>query len=180
MIQRHVGYVILVLAMLASPALAHGYKLGDLAIGHPWARATPGGAKVGGGYLSVTNSGTSSDRLTGVTFSDADHVEIHEMSMDGGVMKMRPLPNGVEIKPGETVKLTPEGNHLMFMGLKAPLKQGDMVKGQLTFEKAGPVDVEFKIDTIGAMAPSHGDHNGGAMKMDGMKMDNMDKMHDSH
>jgi len=173
---------------LAAPSIAHGYKTGDLQIGHPWARATPGGAKVGGGYLSVTNNGTAPDRLISATFSDADHVEIHEMSMDGGVMKMRPLPNGIEIKPGETIKLSPENGHLMFMGLKAPLKQGDKVKGQLTFEKAGPVDVEFKIDSIGAMEPTHGDHaggdkaDGGMMKMDGMKMNNpdMDKMHGSH
>ncbi|RTL54521.1 MAG: copper chaperone PCu(A)C [Bradyrhizobiaceae bacterium] len=158
-------------------AFAHGYKVGDLAIGHPWARATPGGAKVGGGYLSVTNNGSTPDRLTGASLSDADHVEIHEMSMDGGVMKMRPLPNGIEIKPGDTVKLAPDGNHLMFVGLKAPLKEGDMVKGQLTFEKAGKVDVEFKIDSIGASAPTH-DRAGGAMKMD-EKMDGM-KMDHSH
>lgn len=157
---------ILTLALLAAAigpgaALAHGYKLGDLAIGHPWARATPGGATIGGGYLSVTNTGAAPDRLTGATLSDADHVEIHEMKMDGDVMRMRPLPDGVEIKPGETVKLAPEGLHLMFVGLKAPLKAGDMVAGQLTFEKAGTVAVEFKVDAVGAMAPGH-DH----MKMD--------------
>jgi len=176
----------------ALPSVAHGYKAGDLEIGHPWARATPGGAKIGGGYVSVTNNGTTPDRLVGATFSDSDHVEIHEMRMDDGVMKMRPLPDGVEIKPGETIKLSPENSHLMLMGLKAPLKQGDKIKGQLTFEKAGTVDVEFKIESIGAMEPAHaghmgGDQMGGAMKMDGMKMDgmkmnnpDMDKMHGSH
>lgn len=150
---------LLVIAAGSIAALAHGYKLGDLAIGHPWARATPGGATVGGGYLSITNNGTSPDRLTGVTFTGADHVEIHEMKMDGGVMQMRPLPAGVEVKPGETVKLEPEGIHLMLMGLKAPLKKGDMVAGTLTFEKAGPVNVEFKIDEIGSMGPGgHAEH----------------------
>src|ERR1700750_1540748 len=115
-VMRIVGSALLALAVgIAAPSIAHGYKLGDLSIGHPWVRATPGGAKIGGGYLSVTNNGTAPDRLTGATFSDADHVEIHEMSMDGGVMKMRPLPNGVEIKPGEKVKLAPEGTHLMLM-----------------------------------------------------------------
>jgi len=177
---RLLGGAMVALAVgVAVPAFAHGYKLGDLAIGHPWARATPKGAKVGGGYLTVTNSGKAADRLTGASLSDADRVEIHKMSMEGGVMKMRPLPNGIEIKPGGTVKLSPEGNHLMFIGLKAPLKQGDMVKGSLTFQKAGSIDVEFKVDSVGAMAPTHGDHMGGD-KMGGMKMQNMDKMHGSH
>ncbi|HEY0235900.1 MAG TPA: copper chaperone PCu(A)C [Afipia sp.] len=135
-------------------ALAHGYKIGDLAIGHPWSRATPGGAKIGGGYLSITNKGTSPDKLTGGSLSVADHIEFHEMKMDGGVMQMRPIEGGITIKPGETVKFEPSGNHVMFMGLKEPLKQGDMVKGQLIFEKAGTVDVEYKIDAIGATGRS--------------------------
>lgn len=126
------------------------YKVGDLTIGRPWTRATPGGAKVGGGYLTITNNGTAPDRLTGVSMSAAGHGEIHEMKMDGGVMTMRPLAAGIEIKPGETVKLEPGGYHLMFMDLKAPLKEGTVVKGQLQFEKAGKIDVEFKVDAIGA------------------------------
>lgn len=135
-------------------AFAHGYKIGDLAIGHPWSRATPGGAKIGGGYFSITNKGTSPDKLTGGSLSIADHVEFHEMKMDGGVMQMRPIEGGITINPGETVKFEPSGNHAMFMGLKEPLKQGDMVKGQLIFEKAGTVDVEYKIDAIGATGKS--------------------------
>ena len=135
---------------LAGPVAAHGFKIGDLTIGHPWTRATPGGAKIGGGYLTVTNNGTAPDRLTGVALSVAGHGEIHEMKMDGGVMTMRPLANGIEIKPGETIKLEPGGYHAMFMDLKEPLKEGTMVKGQLQFEKAGKVDVEFKVDAIGA------------------------------
>lgn len=160
----------------AAPVFAHGYKIGDLTIGHPWTRATPGGASVGGGYLAIINKGTAPDKLTGATLSVADHVEIHRMTMEGGVMQMRPIEGGVDIKPGETVRFEPSGNHLMFMGLKEPLKQGDMVKGQLTFEKAGTVDVEFKVDAVGAPGPSHDDHaGGGEMKMDGMK--DMDHMH---
>jgi copper(I)-binding protein len=162
------------LAICAAPSFAHGYKIGDLSIGHPWARATPGGAKVGGGYLSITNNGTAPDKLTGGTLSVADHVEFHSMTMDGGVMQMRPIEGGVEIKPGETVKFEPSGNHLMFMGLKQPLKEGDMVKGQLTFEKAGSVEVEYKIDSIGATGPAgHADHMSG----DQMKMNGVDHMH---
>lgn len=150
---------------LAAPASAHGFKIGDLDIGHPWARATAGGAKVGGGYLSITNNGTTPDRLVGVSLSTADHGEIHEMKMDGGVMQMRPLPDGIEIKPGETVKLAPGGYHAMFMDLKEPLKEGTLVKGQLTFEKAGKVDVEFKVEPIGFTGEKSGAMGG--MKMDG-------------
>ena len=142
---------------LAVPAAAHGFKVDDLTIGHPWTRATPGGAKIGGGYLSITNNGTTPDRLTGVSLSVADRGEIHEMKLDGGVMTMRPLANGIEIKPGETVKFEPGGYHVMFMDLKEPLKEGTMVKGQLQFEKAGKVDVEFKVDAIGATGRKSGD-----------------------
>lgn len=136
--------------LVASSTAASDYKAGDLSIGNPWTRATPGGAKIGGGYLTITNNGTAPDRLTGVSVSVAGHGEIHEMKMDGGVMTMRPLANGIEIMPGQTIKLEPGGYHLMFMDLKEPLKEGTMVKGQLQFEKAGKVDVEFKVDAIGA------------------------------
>lgn len=173
------GVMLVLAAGLATPVLAGDYKAGDLAVMQPWARATPSGAKVGGGYLAITNNGKTADRLTGASMSDADHVEIHEMKMDGGVMKMRPLPNGIEVKPGQTVTLAPQGNHLMLMGLKAPLKQGETVKGKLTFEKAGSVDVEFKVNSVGAMSADSA-AAGGAMKMDGMKMQNTDNMHKGH
>lgn len=157
--------------LFAAPVFAHGYKIGDLAIGHPWARATPGGAKVGGGYLSITNNGSSPDRLTGGSLSVADDVEFHEMKTQDGVMRMRPIEGGITIKPGETVKFEPGGYHVMFLGLKAPLKEGELVKGQLTFEKAGTVDVEYKIEATGAPGPSAGKSG----DMPGMK--GMDHMH---
>lgn len=164
---RIVGGAMMALVVgVATPASAHDVKAGDLTVVQPWARATPAGAKVGGAYLSITNNGKTADRLTGVSMSSADHVEIHEMKMDGGVMKMRPLPNGVEVKPGQTVKLNPEGNHLMLMGLKAPLKQGSVIEGTLHFEKAGAVDVGFTVESIGAKAPGPGDHGSGAIKGD--------------
>ena len=134
------------------------YKIGDLVVASPWARATPGGAKIGGGYLKITNSGTAADRLTGATVAFADHVEIHEMSMTDGVMKMRPLNNGLEIKPGETVELKPGGFHMMFMDLKQPLKQGDTLKATLTFEKAGALDVNFSVNAMGATGGSQHQH----------------------
>jgi copper(I)-binding protein len=126
------------------------FKLGDLTVTSPWTRATPGGAKIAGGYLTITNNGTSVDRFVGAKSDATDHVEIHEMSMSDGVMKMRPLPNGLEIKPGETVELKSGGYHLMFMDLKRPLKQGDTLKATLQFEKAGSLDVNFNVNALGA------------------------------
>ncbi|GJE55958.1 MULTISPECIES: copper chaperone PCu(A)C [Methylobacterium] len=143
----------------SSAALAHDYTLGGLKIGHPWSRATPGGAKVAAGYLSVTNAGAETDRLIGGTLENTGRVEVHSMSVEGGVMKMGPVEGGLEVKPGETVTLKPSGYHLMFTGLKAPLKQGEMVKGSLTFEKAGSVPVEFKVEGIAA-ATSGDEHAG--------------------
>ena len=134
------------------------FKLGDLAVTSPWTRATPGGAKIAGGYLKITNNGTAADRFVGAKSDAADHVEIHEMSMSDGVMKMRPLPDGLEIKPGETVELKSGGYHLMFMELKQPLKQGDTLKATLQFEKAGSVAVNFNVNALGASsanAPLH-------------------------
>jgi copper(I)-binding protein len=126
------------------------FKLGDLTVTSPWTRATPGGARIAGGYLKITNNGTTPDRFVGAKSDMTDRVEIHEMSMSDGVMKMRPLPNGIEIKPGETVELKSGGYHLMFMDLKQPLKQGDMLKATLQFEKAGPLDVNFNVNALGA------------------------------
>lgn len=140
------------------PANAHDYKVGSLEIGHPWTRATPKGATVGAGYLKITNKGNVADRLTAASFAGAPRVEIHEMAMEGGTMKMRELKGGLEIKPGATVELKPGGYHIMFMNLPQPLEKGKRIKGTLTFEKAGPVDVEFTVEVIGAPAPAQGMH----------------------
>ncbi|CAO4168197.1 copper chaperone PCu(A)C [Methylorubrum aminovorans] len=136
-----------------SPAQAHDYAAGPLKIGHPWSRATPGGAKVAGGYLTVTNTGTEPDRLTDGMIEAAGRGELHTMSMEGGVMKMAPLADGLAIPPGQTVTLAPSGHHLMFLDLKAPLKKGERVKGTLTFERAGRVPVEFAVESLAAKVP---------------------------
>jgi hypothetical protein len=139
-----------VLALSVNAVSAHEYKAGSIEIKHPWARATPKGAPVAGGYMKLINTGTEPDRLVGGTNANAEKFEIHEMKMDNGVMKMRPLPNGLEIKPGETVELKPGGYHLMFVGVKAPFEKGKRVKGTLKFEKAGSVDVEYVVEAMGA------------------------------
>ena len=137
-------------AMLMAPALAKDYTAGSLKIEQPWARATPKGAPVGGGYLTITNTGNAPDRLVSGEVPVASGFEIHEMAMDNGIMKMRMLSKGLEIKPGETVTLKPGGYHLMFTGLKQQLEQGGSFKGTLTFEKAGPVAVEFNVEGMAA------------------------------
>ena len=158
---RHVLLAV-VMAFASTAALSHEYQLGSLKIGHPWARATPKGASVAGGYLTITNTGTSPDRLTGGTAAFAGRFEIHEMSHEGGVMKMRELPKGLEIKPGETVELKPGSFHVMFMDLKQPLvkDQKPRPKGTLMFEKAGKIEVEFAVEAAGASPKGHqGHHN---------------------
>lgn len=129
---------------------AHAFTAGLLVIENPWTRATPVGAKLGGGYLTITNNGSEPDRLIGGSIPRAGRVEIHEMKMEADVMRMRALPNGLEVAPGSSVQLKPGGYHVMFMELKEPFKQGETVKGELRFEKAGVVPVEFKVETIGA------------------------------
>jgi periplasmic copper chaperone A len=157
------------LASLASTAFAHDYALGSLSITQPWARATPKGADTAAGYLTIKNNGTTPDRLVSVTFSDSSMAQVHQMSMDNGVMKMREVPDGLEIKPGESVTLAPGGFHVMFMGLKAPLVKGQSVSGTLTFEKAGTINVEFQVAPVGSSGPEGAGH----MQHDHMQMDHM-------
>jgi copper(I)-binding protein len=148
--------------MLAiGPAAAHEFKAGSIEIKHPWSRATPKGSEVAGGFMKLINTGTESDRLVGGSTASAGKFEIHEAATEGGVMKMRPLPKGIEIKPGETVELKPGSYHLMFIGLKEPFEKGKRVKGTLQFEKAGTVDIEYAIEAAGATpGVNHNEHQG--------------------
>lgn len=142
----------------ATAQMAGMVHAGDLMIATPWTRATPPAAKVAGGYLTVTNNGKSSDKLLGGSFTGGSRIEVHEMSVTDGVMRMRPLNNGLEIKPGATVKLEPGGYHLMLMDLKKPLAKGDKVKVQLQFEKAGKVELDLDVNAVGSSAPAGGGH----------------------
>ena len=150
----------IVLTFTTGAASAHEYEVGQLKIGHPWVRATPKGAAVAGGYLKITNNGRESDRLIGGSAAFAGRFEVHEMSHEGSVMKMRHLPKGLEIKPGETVELKPGSFHVMFMDLKQPLvkDQKPRPKGTLVFEKAGTIEVEFAVEAIGSSPGSHHHH----------------------
>ena len=140
---------------IVSSAFAHDYKLGSLVIDHPWSRATPKGASVAGGYMKITNTGTAPDRLVGGSTDVAKRFEIHEMSMDGGVMKMRELSNGLEIPAGASVELKPGSYHVMLQNLARQLTKGERVKASLTFEKAGKVEIEFTVEAVGGAPKEH-------------------------
>ncbi|HEX3161376.1 MAG TPA: copper chaperone PCu(A)C [Pseudolabrys sp.] len=147
------AFVVVVVAFFACGitwAHAQDVTAGSLKISAAWTRATPKGAPVGGGYLTITNNGTAPDRLIGGSSDTSSRFEIHNMTMDNGVMKMRPVDAGIEIKPGQTIELKPGGYHVMFVGLKKPFEQGDHVKATLKFEKAGDVPVDFAVEGIGA------------------------------
>jgi copper(I)-binding protein len=149
-------------ALHASPALAQHaptFRAGSLVIEAPWSRATPGGAKVGAGYMRIVNRGAEPDRLIGGTTAVAGF-ELHETTTVDGVARMRPVEGGLVVKPGEAVELKPGGLHAMLTDLKRPLKQGETVKGTLVFEKAGAVAIEYRVGGIGAQsAGGHGHHH---------------------
>lgn len=150
------------LGLAAATAHAADYKVGSLTIADPWSRATPKGATTSAGYMKITNTGTTPDRLISGSSDVAPKFEVHEMTMENGVAKMRLIKGGLEIKPGETVELKPGSFHVMFVGLKKPLTTGGHIKAALVFEKAGTVNVEYDVRAMGGAEPSQ--------SMPGMKM----------
>ena len=155
---RSSAFVVLAFASIcAGPVVAaEQVKVGDLVLDHAWARATPGGAKVGGAYLTIENKGATPDKLMGGSTPVAARVEVHEMAMNNDIMTMRPVKGGLTVPPGQSVTLAPGGYHIMMMELKGPLKKGDKVPVTLKFEKAGDVNVTFEIEGIGATGPTSG------------------------
>ncbi|MCE4225327.1 DUF1775 domain-containing protein [Methylobacterium sp. C25] len=138
----------------AAVAMATPVKAGDLTIETPWLRATPSGAKVAGGYVTIANGGTQPDKLVGASIPQSGRGEIHSMSTEGGVMKMAPVEGGLPVPAGGHVALKPGGFHLMFLDLKDGLKAGESVQGTLVFEHAGTVPVTFNVAPIGAQGPA--------------------------
>jgi periplasmic copper chaperone A len=137
-------------ALVAVAAHAHEFKAGAITIVHPYARATAAGQPTGGGFMKFVNSG-GNDKLLSASAEVSKSVELHEMKMDGDVMRMRQV-EGIELQAGKTVELKPGGYHVMFIGLKAPLKVGDSFPVKLKFEKAGEVTVDVKVEAPGADA----------------------------
>lgn len=155
---RHIAFA---LALLLTGGSAAAQTAGGIQIDQPFSRATPGGAKVGAGYMTIVNKG-GADKLVSATTAAADRVEIHEMKMEGSVMKMKEIPGGLPIEAGKSVSLAPGGYHLMLMGLKAPLKEGGKVPVTLTFERAGKLDVTLDVRGIAAQ-PGNAAPAGGHM-----------------
>ena len=128
-----------------------------MSIGHPFARSTPAGAKAGGAYLSIENKGKVADKLLSASSPKAGSVELHTMSMDGNVMRMRQIP-AIDVAPGATVKLAPGGLHIMLQEIKQPLKKGEKFPMTLVFERAGEVKVEVVVEDVAASATKAGEH----------------------
>ena len=142
------------LLFLVGSASAHEYSRKGVTVVHPWARATPGGAKVGGAYFEMKADRGHSDRLIGARCAGAGVAELHRDTLENGIAKMRRV-NVIALPGGSSVVLKPGGYHVMLMDLVAPLREGDVIKLKLVFEKAGEIEVEATIEPIGATGP-HG------------------------
>jgi hypothetical protein len=154
---RLIGFGILAVAMLlivVGVAAAHEYSAGGVTVTHPWVRATPGGVRVASAYLEMKAARGQGDRLVGANSPVAGTVELHNHVMEGGIAKMRRV-DAIALPGGKSVVLKPSGYHLMLTGLKAPLREGDLVKITLVFEKAGTIDLEATVEPVGATGP-HG------------------------
>jgi len=129
----------------AAPVIA-----GSLEISNGYTRATLPKAPVGGGYITIVNKGTEGDRLISASSPFAKSTSLHDMKMDGTMMKMAEMPDGIEIPAGGTVTLAPGGLHMMFMGLTQPFVEGQTVPVTLVFEKAGSVEIQLTVGAINA------------------------------
>jgi|SRR4029077_16445062 copper(I)-binding protein len=130
------------------------YGAGNIKIVAPWTRATPESAKVGGGFMTLTNAGNEPDRLIGGSTEVSGALEIHEIHIVNGVAMMRQVNPGIGLKPGASVVLKPFSHHLMMLDLKEPLKAGQTIKGKLIFEKAGSIDIQYVVVPMGADGPA--------------------------
>ena len=148
---------LLTLAVAAAPVAAKDYVQGSMRIEHPSARPTPPGARTGGVYFTLHNAGTQADRLVRVASPAADTGELHSMTMDGNVMRMRAVP-AIGVPAGARVALGSGGYHVMLIGLHEPLAAGASVPLTLTFERAGSIDVKADVEAAGAAGhdASHG------------------------
>ena len=141
---KHVAVFVSLCA--AGAACATDYKLGTIAIDHPWARPTAEGTQTGAAYLFLTNKGTAPDKLVSTSSPVAGKTQIHQTTDEGGVMKMHEVAGGIELAPGATVALKPGGYHIMLIDLKQKLDEGRHIPLTLTFANAGSIDVEVDVE----------------------------------
>jgi periplasmic copper chaperone A len=135
------------------------FAAGDISVTGAFTRAMLPSAPVGGGYMTISNAGTMPDRLVGATTEATDTVEFHDMKVEGGMMKMIPMPEGVEIPAGGTVTFAPGGLHVMFLSPRAPFKEGECLEVVLQFERAGELSVQLSVGPVGADAAPEGHHH---------------------
>lgn len=152
--KTNVSIACLAALVASAPALA-----ASVSVETPWLRETAPAAKAGGGYAVIRNAGKVEDRLLGGSTAVAASVDVHSMTMDGNIMRMRPVSGGLAIAPGGSVALKPGGYHLMLMGLKRPLKRGETVTITLRFAKAGDVPVRFRVEPIDHQLGGGHDHH---------------------
>lgn len=146
---------LLAIGLLFAPTLAaQEFQSGAIRVLTPWSRATPESSKVAGGFMTLVNTGKTSDRLIGGSTAVSRSLEIHEMHIVNGIMMMRQINPGIALKPGARVVLKPFSHHLMMMDLKQPLRPGDKIKGTLVFEKAGVLPIEYDVLPMGSQGPS--------------------------
>jgi hypothetical protein len=146
------------ICLLPFSAMAHENMVGDVMIGHPWARATVGESSNGAAYLTLTNTGNGVDSLVSASTPVAEKAELHTHLVENGVMKMRPV-DGINIAPNSTIELNPGGLHIMLMGVKAPLKEGATFPLTLTFQKAGTISVLVLVESASQMGSGHEAHH---------------------
>ncbi len=142
---RLVDLVLLVAVLIAAPLTQASAAVSMMVVREARIRLPPPGAPTAAGYAVITNASRQDDRLLGADSPAAASVEIHTMSMAGGIMRMRPVAEGLPIGSGRTVRLAEGGYHLMFISPKRPLTSGQNVAATLRFERAGPVAVTFKV-----------------------------------
>lgn len=166
----------LALSTLAAPAASAAevktteVKAGALVLQHPWSRETAPRARTGAGYVVIQNTGKEADQLLGGSTPAAERLEVHSVTTENGVMRMRPQTDGIAIPAGGALELKPGGYHIMFINLNAPLKAGATVPVTLEFAKAGKVEVSFKVHSLRDQ-PHAGGHDG---------HDEADHDHDHH
>jgi copper(I)-binding protein len=149
-----VKLIFAMLLFVATAVFAHTHEKGDIQIRHPWARATPPGAKVGAGYLEIRNNGSQPDRLLSASTSVAKRVEMHVTEHAAEVAKMRQL-RAFEIPARERLALSPGGAHLMLVDIARPLQKGERISMTLRFERAGEMEVQFEVQEMGSKHPRH-------------------------
>jgi copper(I)-binding protein len=134
-----------------------GSAWSQVEIAEPWIRATPPGARVAAGYMTIRNKSAQPERLVGGSSQAAAKVETHVSMKDGDIMRMREV-KGYDIPAKGSFELKPNGSHLMLVDLKRPLKEGDKVPVVLKFENSGEVKVDFEVRPLSAASPGHHQH----------------------